>query len=108
MNKKQITVTWVAVLLLVILLGLKTGTSYRLSEIERIGGPRYGNTVLDLYGTLILSSENAGRLHFLLWFGTYKYHLMLATALVSGALVYSLIIQQPKTRCLNVQSASLN
>jgi hypothetical protein len=90
MNKKQLVVTWTATILIVILLGSRTGTTYRLSEIMKPGGPENGHTSLFLYGNHVLSSENAGNLYPLLNLGEYKYHLITAVLILSALAIYTL------------------
>ena len=89
MNKKQIVVLWTFVIIISLLLGLETTTVYRLSEFTKPGGPETGSTALMLYGSLLISSDTSGKLHFLLPLGNYKYHLMIVVALISGTLIYT-------------------
>ena len=96
MNKKQLIVLWITVIMIIFFLGLRTTTIYRLSEVTKPDGPEFGHTALKLYGSLLLSSNNAGKLHFLLDFGNYKYQLILACILVGGTLLYSLKSKENK------------
>lgn len=89
MNKKQLIILWIIVIFIGILIGLKTTTVYPTSEIIKPGGPEFGHTALMLYGSLILTSENAGGLHFLLNFGEYKYQLIIAVIIIGCTLIYS-------------------
>ena len=83
MNGVQKTILWAATLSIALMIGLKTSTTYRLSEALKPGGPEVGDTSLFLYGSLVLSSSDAGNLHFLLQFGEHKYQLIAAILLVS-------------------------
>ncbi len=89
MNKKQIISLWIMVAIVSILIGLKTTTVYRLEEMYKPNGPETGHTALMLYGTMLMSSANAGVLHPLLNFGTYKYHLMLVVLLLGLTSIFT-------------------
>ena len=74
----------VAALAISLLLGLRTGTTYKLSEVTKLGGPQNGNTTLFLYGNTVLSSEHPSRFAFLLPLGEYKFQAIAAVVLLSG------------------------
>jgi hypothetical protein len=46
MNKKQFSVVWIGIFLLVFCLGLKTDTVYRLTDFEKYGDRKGGDTGL--------------------------------------------------------------
>jgi len=73
-----------AALVIAVLLGLRTGTTYRLSEVSRPGGPQIGNTTLFLYGNTVLSSEQPGPFSFLLPLGEYKFEAIAAVILLAA------------------------
>lgn len=54
MNKKQLIVVWVMAILVVVILGLRTGEVYKLSEILKPRGPQEGWTGLFLNFKTIL------------------------------------------------------
>ena len=89
MNKKQLIAVWIVAVLFFVVLGLKTTTVYKLSEISKPGGPSLGNTALMLYGSQLLTSENAGPFHFLLQFGDYKYHFIIFLLVLVLLLTYT-------------------
>jgi len=94
MNKKQMIALWITVIIIAIFMGLKTSTVYRISEFSKPGGPEFGHTALMLYGSLILTSENAGYFHFLLNFGECKYQLIIAVIIIGCTLIYSMRSQK--------------
>jgi len=89
MNKKQLMVAWIMAVLLVIILGLETTTLYTTSEIEKPGGPEFGESALTLYGSLVLSAGNAGAFYRLLSLGHYRYQLIIGVLIIGTLLIYT-------------------
>jgi len=90
MNKKQLSVTWIAAILIVITLGSRTGVTYKVSDLLEYGESKIGYTSLFLYGTLILSAGDAGNLYPLLYLGEYKYQVIVGVLLIAGLAIYTL------------------
>lgn len=88
MNKKHMFIIWWIFISISILLGLKTVAIYKSfgTGLFYEGSDQNG---LVLYGALILSAENVGKLSFLLYLGDYKYHLIFVSILFSLLLIYT-------------------
>jgi len=98
LTTKRKVIIWIVVLFIVIVMGLRTTTAY---STETLFGQKktgtVGATALVLYGTVILTSEEADGFHFVLGFGDYKYYLI-AAALLIGAAAFFTVKEKPNKK----------
>lgn len=95
MTTSQKALLLVATLMITLLLGLRTGITYKLSEVTKPGGPKIGNTTLFLYGNTVLSSARPSSMNFLLHLGEYKFEAIAAVALLAG--VGLIVLRRPRS-----------
>ncbi len=90
MNKKQLIVACVSVILLAIFLGLKTGLVWTtvVSQPGHITNSRHA--ALFLYGNLLFSSDSFDCPNFLCPLCGYKYQIIISILTIGGLLIYTL------------------